>query len=203
MMPAQSQPAARSEASPATCRLFFALWPDDPVRREILAASRRAVERCGGKPIPPENFHITLAFLGSVPLEQVEPVVATATAAAVAVRADAFVLELDRLGHWPGSQVVWFGCSQLPEAVHALARELRQSLRAHAIKPDGKRFVPHLTLARWVQQTGPLGASATIRWQVEEFVLVRSVSRHGGVDYSVLGRWPLAPTHGPPGNSGF
>jgi 2'-5' RNA ligase len=183
--------------------LFFALWPDDPVRREIHAASRRAVERCGGKPIPPQNFHITLAFLGSVTAEWVEPVVATATVAAGSVHVEAFVLELDRLGHWPGSQVVWFGCSQLPDAVHALARDLRQSLRAHALKPDGQRFVPHLTLARWVQQAGSFEAPAAIRWPVDEFVLVRSVSRPGGVDYSLLGRWPLAATHGPPANNGF
>ena len=203
MMPVQSQRAAWNEASPASCRLFFALWPNDPVRRGIHAASRRAVERCGGKPIPSQNFHITLAFLGSVAVERVEPVVATAAAAAVAVRAEAFVLELDRLGHWPGSQVVWFGCSQLPDAVNALARELRQSLRAHALKPDGQRFVPHLTLVRWVQQAGSFEAPAAIRWQVDEFVLVRSVSRPGGVDYSLLGRWPLEAMHGPPGDSGF
>lgn len=192
MLPVQSQKPARIEASPASCRLFFALWPDDPVRREIYAASRRAVTRCGGKPIPPENFHITLAFLGSFALEGIEPVVATANDAAGEVQGAGFVLALDRFGHWPGSKVVWFGCTRVPDAAYALAQALRERLRLHALKPDGQRFVPHLTLVRWVQQADSFETPAAIRWNVRDFVLVRSVSRPGGVDYTVLKSWPLS-----------
>jgi len=192
MMPVQSPQRVKSHAQAASCRLFFALWPDDAVRRVVYTASRRTVELCGGSPIPPDNFHITLAFLGGFAAEQVDPVVAQAMVAAREVRGASFTFELDRLGHWPGSQVIWFGCRQVPEAVRILARTLRVSLRAHALEFDRRRFVPHLTIARWVKRAGGFEALAPIPWTVDEFVLIRSVSRPGGVDYAPLGRWPLA-----------
>ena len=33
-------------------RLFFALWPDDATRRQLAKASRPALKRCGGRPVP-------------------------------------------------------------------------------------------------------------------------------------------------------
>ena len=45
-------------------RLFYALWPDEPLRERLAEAARDAVRQSGGRPVPAGNYHLTLAFLG-------------------------------------------------------------------------------------------------------------------------------------------
>ncbi len=46
-------------------RLFFALWPDPPTRT-ALAMLVDGLPLVGGRRVPAENLHLTLAFLGNV-----------------------------------------------------------------------------------------------------------------------------------------
>ncbi|MFO7588071.1 MAG: 2'-5' RNA ligase family protein [Gemmatimonadota bacterium] len=55
-----------SPAEPARQRLFFALWPDSATRSAVARLVDRAAKRCGGRRVPPENLHLTLAFPGAV-----------------------------------------------------------------------------------------------------------------------------------------
>ena len=48
-------------------RLFFALWATAEERRALSAAAAAAVGTSGGRAVPEENLHVTLAFLGQVP----------------------------------------------------------------------------------------------------------------------------------------
>lgn len=48
-------------------RLFFALWADEAMRQAMAQATRKAASASGGHPVPAENLHVTLAFLGPVP----------------------------------------------------------------------------------------------------------------------------------------
>ncbi|HYL02781.1 MAG TPA: 2'-5' RNA ligase family protein, partial [Steroidobacteraceae bacterium] len=69
MSSASSGDEPRTPAAPPerTRRLFFALWPDAAQRTVLAHAVRKAVRNCGGRPVPAESLHVTLAFLGSVP----------------------------------------------------------------------------------------------------------------------------------------
>lgn len=49
-------------------RLFLALWPTAAMQSELADAARAVMESArGGREIPRESLHLTLAFLGSVP----------------------------------------------------------------------------------------------------------------------------------------
>ena len=169
-------------------RLFFALWPDEALRHTLYKETRRTVRASGGKPVPVENFHITLAFLGHLDTAGV----ATAHEAAEAAAGECFDLVLERLGFWADARVVWLSPIGVPQAGSRFATALRQALRARGITVDIRPFLPHVRLARKVAKPGHLGTVRAIRWPVREFVLVHSVSaRHGSV-YRVLASWPLS-----------
>ena len=97
-----------------------------------------------------------------------------------------FSFELDELGYWPSSQVIWYGCAQTPETLHGLAMELRRRLQAAALPHHTDKFVPHVTLARWVRKAGPLPTAQRITWEVRDVVLVRSETLATGVRYTEL-----------------
>lgn len=168
-------------------RLFFALWPDDALRRTLYKKTRGAGRASGGKPVPAENFHITLAFLGQLD----EKGVAAARAAASAVHGEPFDLVLGRLGFWANARVVWLGPAGIPEAGSHFATGLRQALRARGIQVDVRPFLPHLTIARKVTKPGELGGIHPICWRVREFVLIHSVPRRHASEYRPLASWPL------------
>jgi 2'-5' RNA ligase len=175
-------------ASQDSERLFFALWPEPVLRDTLYKLTRKAVRASGGRPVPPENFHITLAFLGSLSSDQAK----TAREGAASIEGPSFELILDRFGFWPEPRVVWIGARQVPVEGRRLAADLISALTARGLKPDPKPFVPHLTLARKVGKPGDLGSVKPLRWPVEEFALVRSVTDPAGSRYSVLQTWPLA-----------
>lgn len=172
-------------------RLFFALWPDDAVRAAAAAAARRLRVRLppGGRPSPPERYHITLQFLGStVPAHEQAAVVE----AAARVRAVPFVLRLDQAGSFRARSIPWWlGCREVPAELGRLHEQLRDSLRRIQVSGDRTRFIPHLTIQRDARQSLPPTPIAPIDWHVEDFVLVRSRLDLNPVAYEVIGRWPL------------
>ncbi|MBU6421650.1 MAG: RNA 2',3'-cyclic phosphodiesterase [Gammaproteobacteria bacterium] len=168
-------------------RLFFALWPDEALRHTLYKETRRAVRASGGKPVPAENFHITLAFLGHLDAAGA----LAANAAAEATTGEGFDLVLDRMGFWADARVAWLGAQTIPEAGSRFAAALREALRTRGIAVDIRPFLPHVTLARKVSKPGSLGTLRPIRWPVREFVLVHSIPNRHTSEYRPLTSWPL------------
>ena len=168
-------------------RLFFALWPDDALRHSLYKETRRAVRASGGKPVPVDNFHITLAFLGHLDTAGM----AVARAAADATVGECFELVMERLGFWAETRVVWLGPAMIPEAGSRFAIGLRDALRARGINVDTRPFLPHLTLARKVTKPGNLGSMRAVRWPVREFTLVHSIPNRHASEYRPLASWPM------------
>ncbi len=144
---------------------------------------------CGGRLMREDTLHITLAFLGDVPVARTT----AAEAAAACVSGAPFVLELDRLGYWKHNRILWAGCAESPAALNRLAAQLAESLRAEGFALETRPFAAHATLLRNVD-TVPPGPPplAPIPWPIEDFVLAASKPGPGGSRYTVLRRWPLA-----------
>ena len=124
----------------ATHRLFFALWPDDEVRRAITARATEFAGACapGGRPVAPQRYHLTLQFLGSFAALP-EAVVEGAIAAGDNVHAPELTLLLDRIGSFERNRVWWLGCDPSPGLLH-LRGELGRALAAAGLRTDGKPF---------------------------------------------------------------
>ncbi len=175
-----------------TERLFFALWPDDALRQQLRESSKPLLDLPAGRPVPAENFHITLAFLGRVDAPQR----ACVEAVADAIRCPAFSVTLDHAGLWPRPRVLWLAPTEMPVALTTLAAELHRGAEGCGLKLDARPYQAHVTIKRKVREmpgaTAGQVAVPAVRWSAREFVLVRSASGPQGVVYTPLKRWALS-----------
>ncbi|MCM5678099.1 RNA 2',3'-cyclic phosphodiesterase [Schlegelella sp. S2-27] len=166
-------------ASPA--RLFFALWPDEAVRRELVAIQDAWQWPRSARRVPPGRLHLTLHFLAQVPALQVAALMRQAD-----VPLAPFELTLDAAGLWPGG-VAWLRPSTAPAALLDLQRRLGAALQAFGCELDTRAYEPHVTLARDARAAMP-PAGVQVRWQVDGYALVESrLEPPGG--YTVLRRY--------------
>ncbi len=163
-------------------RLFVALWPPDHVV-DVLLGLHRKDER-DARFISPENWHVSLRFLGDA-----EP---TAVTAAL----DRAHLEPVTARMGPAVDVMnervliapVAGIDQLAAAVSAATRDL-------GTEPLRKRFHGHISLAR-LRRNGrnvprTLGAMIQAEWAVDEIALVQSTLHPDGARYHTLETWTV------------
>ncbi len=167
-------------------RLFFALWPDDEVRAALAALwQRHTVQR--GKPVRPENLHITLVFLGPVDDERRSCL----ESAAGELGGEPFTLVLDQLSWWSRPRVMWVGPSQMAPALPSLVGDLKLACEGCGFEPERRPYRAHMTLARKVPHARVPPQIEPIAWHVGSFALVESKTLPAGAEYSVLRTWAL------------
>lgn len=165
-------------------RIFFALWPDDAARGAIERASRGAVRLSRGRPVAKRNLHVTVAFLGMV-----EPDALERAAAVPPIDVGPFELELDRLGHFEKSRVLWLAPRNAPPELAVLEQRLWDGLEAAGFEREPRIYLPHVTLAR---RARPVDETVDpVRWRVERLTLVESLPLQRGVHYEPLRDWPV------------
>ena len=98
--------------------------------------------------VDPDNFHITLKFLGDTYVEDI-PIVNNLIGNIVADKRS-FDIELANTGIF-GSRykprLIWFGCSNCQQ-LNALADDLFSNLDDIGFSRDRQNFIPHLTIGR-------------------------------------------------------
>jgi 2'-5' RNA ligase len=169
-------------------RVFFAIPPQDSCRAALVHAVRKAVRASGGRPVPPPDLHITLAFIGHAAPEQLTLLKSAAASVPVAP----FEFQFDHLEHWVRSQVLCVSGSRPPRAGEALVHALRSAIMRHDIRLDPHPWKPHVTVARNVLNPHLLGPIAPLRWPAAEFGLFESLDPPQAPRYRALALWPLA-----------
>lgn len=181
-----------SETGPTTesavKRLFVAIWPDEVLRQKFYALGGELLGNNRGRRIPPENLHLTLAFLGYVNAERQ----ACLEREVSVIQSPAFTLTLDKAGYWPRRGILWAG-GTVPEDLLALVRALNQGLSGCGLAPETRPYQVHLTLVRNVRRLrlDRNNAIEPLAWQVRQFALVASQTLPEGARYEVLRTWEL------------
>ncbi len=162
-------------------RLFFAL-PVKGSQRSDIAQWRRGLNLRSGKPVPSENFHLTLLFLGDVDAAQVPAICAVVDNLA---RPEAPLrLLLDRLQVWNRANALVLEPQETPAGMRQLVYGLQQALLPLGFQEQAREYRPHLTLSRDFRGQLP---EATV---APEFFIA---ARHFTLYESRKGRyWPLA-----------
>ncbi|MGD2130906.1 MAG: RNA 2',3'-cyclic phosphodiesterase [Lysobacterales bacterium] len=164
-------------------RVFFAFVPPAPVREQV-----RSVQQSiggGGRPVRPDNFHVTLAFIGSQPSTAIPVILDVASRLAF----EQCEVVLDTVGAFRRAGVVWLGTDAVPARLAAFQSALAQSLEQAEIPIDRKPWHFHLTLYRRLRKPPPIMHPIAIEWRLQRFSLLESVSVEKGVEYHPLGHW--------------
>lgn len=166
-------------------RLFFALPVSDDQRRSV-AQWRRQLELRSGKPVPADNFHLTLLFLGDVDSAQL-PALCAAVDQIKRPAAPLRVL-LDQLQVWPRAEALVLQASDAPPALRQLVYALEQAALGLGIARSSREYRAHLTLARDFQgQVPEASVPADFYLSARHFTLYES--RKGR--YLPLAQWSL------------
>lgn len=187
---------------PGMLRAFVAVEMPGPVRQaleEIQSDLKQLNIRA--RWVRPENIHLTLKFLGNIPVGHVPSIGDVLRAAAQAHTR--FSLAVAGMGVFPDirrPKVIWVGLIGRPDALTPLQQDLDGRLAALGFPPAEKPFRGHLTIGRFKAEglPGPVAdavkryATATFATAaVDEIVLLRSDLRPEGPLYTTLAREKL------------
>lgn len=181
-----------------TARTFIA------VGLQASPALKRVLERLHDmgkavRAVDPGSLHLTLKFLGDTPLETIPDIARVVERCAAAE--ESFTAHLTGLGAFPHADrpsVIWAGMTGA-EPVARLAEALEEEVAALGFPKEGRRFHPHVTLARIKFKPSPELRALLAEHQATEFgsLPVQRVSLYQselgpeGPRYTVLASAPL------------
>jgi len=168
-------------------RLFFALWPAAEQQRQWDKLLREHVDLRGGRIIPRQNLHITLVFLGGLEIEQRDRLLQQAPAITV----PKFELTFDRPAYRRRARMLWWGVSQVPDALLTLVAELKRLALQQGVEVESRPYLPHMTLVRNLRHPPADLTLPSQHWAIDHFALVRSITYPEGAQYEVVERWSL------------
>lgn len=174
-------------------RLFIALRPPPPMRRELLDIMD-GVD--GARWQDDEQLHLTIRYVGAVE----RPIAEDIAVALQAVHAPALDLALAGVGRFDtGSRgrALWAGVAP-HDAVAALHRKVDHALVRAGLPPEGRAFLPHITLARLNRSSGPVdgflasqAALTSAAMRFDHLILYESHLGPDGAWYEPVARYPL------------
>lgn len=187
-------------AKEPSIRLFVAVVPSAEAVGHLSGAigDRTAVRDGDARWSHPDDWHLTLAFLGWVrpdAVTAVERAVAGGIADATSERAAGIApeLALAGAGHF-GRRVLWIGVTGDVTGLNRLTTAVRASLARDGIGFDPKPLSPHLTVARGDRLRVPdeLRRYAGPSWTAGEVLVMRSTPGRRTPRYTAMSRWPVA-----------
>jgi 2'-5' RNA ligase len=151
----------------------------------------------GARWVDPENYHITLRFIGDIDNKTADEVVR----ALERVKRPSFDLTLEGLDALGGRKPHSIAASvRSAPALKELQAEQERIIQRIGLEPERRRFRPHVTLAR-IRSSSQADAAAylalrgdfkTAPFPVGRFVLLSSRASKGGGPYIMEEAYPLA-----------
>jgi RNA 2',3'-cyclic 3'-phosphodiesterase len=167
-------------------RIFFALWPTDEVRENIVSAFNFSPQsEMNGRIMQPENLHMTLHFIGDVSPEKLACLIQAAKKTFVTE----FEIALNYYGYFNKPKVFWMGLDKMSPVLEKLYQNLGSAFLKCEYQPEGREYSPHVTLMRKISTIGEIVEFTPINWRVNNFVLLESIPITDGVKYKVIERY--------------
>ena len=175
-------------------RLFIAVDMPETIKNNL---SLMAFGIPGAKWVAPEQLHLTVRFIGEVDgglFRDIKEILGE-------IHFASFSLQLKGVGYFPprgAPRVLWVGLEK-SEPLQLLRKKIDTALLRVRIEPEGRKFSPHITLARL--KNSPVNKIANFLsgnglfsqepFQVEDFKLYSSVLSPKGAYHKVERIYPL------------
>lgn len=142
-----------------------------------------------------ENLHITLAFLGNVPIDRLSLICDIIESASKTN--NPFEINLEGLGFFPNirqPKILWIGINKSTPLLD-IKRQIDSKLQQVGISYDKKPFSPHITIARFKQpiviEKQILNFNFKAAFQARDIHLVKSELLKAGPIYTKIYSAPL------------
>ena len=165
--------------------------------RDEIAKVQEEIDLPGVRLVKPGLIHVTLKFLGDVPLSKVDRVVE----ALGSVKRPAFTAKVGGIGAFPGRsiRVVWIGAEGEFEG---LFRAVEEALSPLGFERERRGFTSHATIARvgrpnpetttlLSSKLDPFRNIDLGEFRATEFLLKKSTLTPGGPIYEDIAAFPL------------
>ena len=186
-------------------RLFIACEIPEDVKEDIGKVIETLRGRSGSavRWIRSEGVHVTLKFLGEVPIKKLPSVKLAIQEATVGH--SPFELEFSNIGTFGGREglrIMWVGIAGDVLRLEALVRAVNAAMSVVGFEPERRPFRPHLTLGR-VKDEIPTRQRAEIEvavakmavpstsWRTTQVSLMRSRLTSAVASYEVIASFPL------------
>lgn len=182
-------------------RLFLAVPLEEPSRAALAAVQERLkAAEADVRWVEPENFHLTVAFLGDQTnglLPDIEGVTSQ-----VAADAKAFRIRVGGVSFFPKRgplKTLWVGLLDGADEWRTVTQAAEEAFAPFGV-PPGNKLVPHITLGRVKSEQGmdrlraALAADAGAdcgTQRADRLQLVQSFLNPAGAAYGTLGKWIL------------
>lgn len=185
-----------------TVRLFVALELDRAVQASLephLEIIRRAVPAQLVRWTPLANIHLTLKFLGDVPIAHVPKLMAAFDSATQGI--PTFLTKIQGVGCFPNARrprIVWLGLDDVNGHLMRLHQAVERTIAPLGYPTEARPFNPHLTIGRVKQDGEParlsqLGTAIqqchiglVANWATNIVSLMQSELNPAGAQYTAL-----------------
>jgi 2'-5' RNA ligase len=164
-----------------TKRLFFAICPPSPLCQIIKQSITLPVE---SRPVAPENYHVTLVFLGLMDSELTVEICRRMGQ----VKSAPFLLQFRQITHWQKPKVLCLTDPESNESLIKLVFQIKTIVEQLGVPIETRSFQAHLTVAKKVLRPS-FSEVNRIAWNAESFCLFESVSVSTGFSYNVIQKW--------------
>lgn len=169
---------------------------------DLSVGARAALAAClsdvdvPGKPSPPQNWHITLRYIGAMDDVSLDRLLAGLDQAGLG---GPFTLRAGGLGAFPKpsrATVLWIGLSHGSDRLERLAESVQDVVDGIGLGREERPFVGHVTLARIrppvdVRRLISSVDVPAVTIPVDEITVFESVQVDGGTAYRPIERFPL------------
>ena len=183
-------------------RVFIAINLPEEIKRELAKYEEKWPE-LPAKWTKSDQLHITLEFLGDLTDQELAEVCKIANEAAS--RHKIFSINLEKVLYGPPKKfpprMIWAEGEKSSD-LKDLKQDLQECLKEEiAFRPEGKGFVPHITMARireWdfkkidPEERPEINEEINLTFAAESIEVMESELRRGGPVYTVLESCPLS-----------
>ena len=179
---------------PMNKRLFVAIDPPEEIREQL---SRLCCGLPNARWTTPEQFHLTLVFIGEVDGSAFLDIRESLSEISV----PRFTLQLEGVGFFPprgNPRVIWAGVKN-NDSLQAVQRKITTRIFHLGLEPENRKFSPHITLARLKQTPAAKvgkylennGLFQSFPFEVDCFTLYSSILGRNGASHVVEQVYPI------------